>query len=150
VPGLVGPCHIFPANRKDGYGVVKIKRKTVRVHRWVWEQRHGLIPAGMLIDHQCRNRACCNIDHLRVVTPRINVLENSGSPTAIAAKQTHCVNGHAFDEANTRRARGGRICRTCHRIRAREQRAKVANIRKKSLAAVLDILNRKKAKGTAK
>lgn len=33
-------------------------------------------------------------------------------------EQTHCKNGHAFDEANTYfRPTGGRICRACNRAR---------------------------------
>ena len=37
-------------------------------------------------------------------------------------RKTHCPRGHAYDEANTyiTPSTGGRICRECHRIRARE------------------------------
>lgn len=37
-------------------------------HRVVFESAHGPIPAGMQLDHLCRQRSCCNPDHLQVVT----------------------------------------------------------------------------------
>ncbi len=33
--------------------------------------------------------------------------------------KTHCPAGHAYDEANTYRYRGGRYCRACKRLRNR-------------------------------
>lgn len=36
-------------------------------HKYVWEQRHGVVPEGYEVDHKCNNRACCNIEHLRVL-----------------------------------------------------------------------------------
>ena len=38
-------------------------------------------------------------------------------------RKTHCKRGHEFTEANTRRANGRRICRTCVRERMRATRA---------------------------
>jgi hypothetical protein len=43
--------------------------------------------------------------------------------TARAGEQTHCANGHLFDEANTRfDADGWRVCRQCKRDRAAARR----------------------------
>lgn len=36
-------------------------------HRYVWEQAYGKIPDGYEIDHICRNRACCNLEHLQML-----------------------------------------------------------------------------------
>lgn len=38
------------------------------VHALMFEAALGLVPAGMEIDHVCRNRACCNPLHLEAVT----------------------------------------------------------------------------------
>jgi hypothetical protein len=52
----------------EGYGVLRIDYAQVKAHRWVYEQRVGPIPDGLVIDHLCRNRRCVNPDHLDVVT----------------------------------------------------------------------------------
>lgn len=64
---LIGPCHVFRGHKnRGGYGHVKLSgTKLVLVHRYCWEREIGPIPDKLVIDHQCRNRACCNVDHLR-------------------------------------------------------------------------------------
>jgi hypothetical protein len=37
-------------------------------HRLVWEIVNGDIPEGHEINHLCKNRKCCNIDHLEMLT----------------------------------------------------------------------------------
>ena len=52
-----------------GYGVVQFG---VSSHRKAWEAKYGPIAVGMELDHECRRRACCNVDHLVLVTRRDN------------------------------------------------------------------------------
>lgn len=52
----------------EGYGRVGIRSKSQVAHRAYWEEVNGPVPKGMVLDHKCRNRACINPDHLRVVT----------------------------------------------------------------------------------
>lgn len=111
---LEGPCHVFRGRKdEDGYGKINYKRRNWMVHRWCWEKEIGPIPDGLVVDHECRNRACCNVDHLRVVTTGVNVLDNSLSIQAANAAKTHCKRGHPFDENNTRMQNGSRVCRAC-------------------------------------
>jgi len=42
-------------------------------HRVMWEDRFGTIPEGREIDHLCRNRNCCNPEHLETVTHAENI-----------------------------------------------------------------------------
>ena len=37
-------------------------------HRLVWEIVKGPIPKGYEVNHLCKNRKCCNVDHLEVLT----------------------------------------------------------------------------------
>lgn len=99
---------------EDGYGRVYVGGGRSRgVHRVAYELKIGPIPEGLVIDHLCRNRACCNPAHLEPVTNRENILRGIGV-SAINARRIVCVNGHPFDEENTYNPpRGGRDCKTC-------------------------------------
>lgn len=121
-------CHNFTgAIGSGGYGVIRFRDKIMYVHRYIWERDVGPIPEGMVVDHKCRNRACCNPDHLRVVTKRVNALENSTSPIAANATKTHCPKGHEYSLGNTYAPhRGGRMCKICIKERQNESRGKAA------------------------
>lgn len=131
-PTVSGSCHIYRFGKTSkGYGQTSIRSRAVLVHRYVWEVENGPIPAGLEIDHQCRNRACCNPDHLRVVTKKTNVTENVvGNCWQRELAKTHCPKGHPYDEQNTAyRAKPGaarphRYCRTCNREKAAANRQK--------------------------
>lgn len=89
------------SKNQKGYGHIKVKEKGLKPHRIVFAEFNGEIKEGYVIDHICKNRACCNPDHLRQVTLKENTLENSNSLQAINAKKTHCIRGHAFSVENT-------------------------------------------------
>lgn len=108
----------------DGYGTLCSKGRRARAHRVAYELARGPIPPGLVIDHLCRNRACCNPEHLEPVTSRVNILRGEGA-SARLARATHCVNGHPFSPENTyiRRDRGReRVCRTCKHDEQRSRR----------------------------
>lgn len=116
VPGLVGPCRIWRYHKDDDeYGIVSFNGKSVKVHRYVWERDVGPIPEGMMIDHRCRVRSCCNSNHHRVVTQQVNATENVANHSwQINAAKTRCKRGHPFSKANTYVSKNGsRQCRAC-------------------------------------
>lgn len=56
-----------------GYTRIKIKGKHERLFRYIYEQKYGIIPKGMLIRHKCDNPSCINLAHLEIGTPQDNV-----------------------------------------------------------------------------
>lgn len=59
-------------NSGNGFGKLKIKGKAWMAHRAVWNFFGLPLPRGRVLDHLCRNRACCNPAHLELVTVREN------------------------------------------------------------------------------
>lgn len=98
-----------------GYGGFCINKRNFRAHRISYELFVGKLELDLVIDHICRNRACCNPDHLRQVDKRTNALENSEAACAIHAAKTHCPKGHEYNEINTRWHGTNRHCRACQR-----------------------------------
>ena len=54
---------------KLGYGKITENRRTILLHRWMYEKHVGPIPPGKHVHHACANKSCCNPHHLRVLTP---------------------------------------------------------------------------------
>lgn len=97
----------------NGYGKFYV---TMGAHRAAYTALVGAIPAGLQIDHLCRNRACVNPAHLEPVSPSENQRRAGGIIAKNMAK-TACPRGHAYTTSNTRSKNKRRHCRTCARIR---------------------------------
>lgn len=67
------------ATDSKGYGSLGVNGRIVLAHRYAWERENGPIPAGMVLDHTCWNRACVNTDHLRLATRQQNSANLSGA-----------------------------------------------------------------------
>lgn len=114
------PTECWPwlrCTKPRGYGVFNVYvpnrgRTYFLPHRVAWELTHGAIPAGLQIDHLCRQRSCVNPAHLDLVTSKENTLRGVGI-TAQAARRKHCKRGHAWTPENTRHDGAGRRCLTC-------------------------------------
>ncbi len=107
-----------------GYGYFSGPNRNGRIqaHRVAYETEKGPIPAGLVIDHLCRNRRCCNPDHMEPVAHWENT-RRGDAPTAVNARATHCAHGHEFTTENTRYRgpdRRWRMCRQCQRKKNRE------------------------------
>lgn len=100
---------------RKGYGMF-YAGANFRAHRYSLIISGVNLPKGMVVDHICRNTSCVNPSHLRVVTPRQNVIENSNSNAAKNHKKTHCKHGHEFSVQNTGISSKGRYCKECNRI----------------------------------
>jgi hypothetical protein len=56
----------------NGYGKVRYEGKCSMAHRVVYLLLVGSIPEDHVLDHTCRERSCCNPDHLEPVTVQVN------------------------------------------------------------------------------
>ena len=97
-----------------GYAIVSHKMKAIGAHRVSYELHKGPIPAGLVIDHLCRNRICTNPDHLEPVTNAENLMRGGG-PQAINKAKTECIHGHPLSGANLYLWGRGRGCRACRK-----------------------------------
>lgn len=125
-----GCWEFLGATNSKGYGTAAHQGRVRLTHRIAYELAHGNIPAGLVVDHLCHNKRCCNPAHLEAIT----VTENNRrawrdglqtvSPLAKRnAAKTHCPAGHEYTGDNLRvTARGYRVCRACHRARAAKRR----------------------------
>lgn len=103
----------------DGYGLIT---RTL-AHRAAWEEAHGTIPDGNVIHHDCGEKRCVNVEHLRCLTHREhNRLHNNGSAWHERQRaKTHCSKGHEYTPENTARDKlGKRYCRECARLYSAE------------------------------
>jgi hypothetical protein len=115
-----GDCWEWTGAKANGYGRFHDGTHVVSAHRYAYQHLVGTIPEGMVLDHLCRVRHCCNPDHLRVITHRENTLCGYNSP-ATNARKTHCLRGHPLTGDNIRiRAHGDRFCKECRRIRSQQ------------------------------
>ena len=123
-PKPPGECIEFVGPRANGYGRVTKNKKTRGAHCVAWEEVHGPIPPGLVLDHLCRNRSCINVNHLDLVTLRINTLRGLGSG-AKNARKTACFRGHPLEGSNLyTNPSGQRVCKTCHRAWKKAARAR--------------------------
>jgi hypothetical protein len=106
-------CWLWTGSRTSaGYGNLCIARTWHYAHRLAYHLTVGPIPEGMVLDHLCRIRHCCNPAHLEPVTNR----ENTMRGLAPYGVRTTCKRGHdvsdpanVYVEPNGR----GRRCRIC-------------------------------------
>ena len=109
--------------KRDGYGTFYPEGSKIGflAHRITLFLKTG--EQDIIARHQCDNRACCNPNHLDVVTAQMNTLRGH-TLAAKEALKTHCPQGHPYSGANLYRkprknGRFARICLTCRRAQQR-------------------------------
>lgn len=78
----------------SGYGRTTIDGVKWLVHRYAYVVEYGDIPAGLVIDHTCRNKLCIRPDHLRAVSHVTNVRAQG-----LRTNNTSGVRGVSWDKA---------------------------------------------------
>lgn len=112
-------CWIWKAGKTScGYGAFYENGKQIASHRYSYTKAKGGIPEKMDIDHLCRNRACCNPEHLEAVTRKAN-LERGLTLIAGNLLKTHCPRGHEYSKDNLIKSKKNRDCRICNLNRSK-------------------------------
>lgn len=100
----------------SGYGSFRSANRAHVSHKFAWELLRGPVPEGLDLDHLCRNRACCNPDHLEPVTRQENLRRGWGARLK-NGMTTQCIHGHEYTPENTYvNPRGQWKCRTCRKV----------------------------------
>lgn len=119
-------CWEWQGCESRGYGQFWYNKKLKATHQISYELFKGNIPKGLELDHLCRNKRCCNPDHLEAVTHKENTQRGLvGFVSGLKQRaKTHCPQGHEYNEENTHiRPNGDRQCRVCEKIRGRIRRS---------------------------
>lgn len=118
---------------RNGYGRFKAticgRKRNFSAHRAAWLCLRGSIPYPLIPDHLCRNRACCNPEHMELVSNSVNVLRGdhsrkkgrSGRRAGVPGCGKHgLADGHYYNGTD---GYAHWVCRTCARSRRRERRS---------------------------
>ena len=118
----VSGCWLWTGSyNSHGYGQMMIgsrldgSRKLAVTHRLAYQAIKGDIPSHLEIDHLCRNRKCCNPEHLEAVPHSVNVNR------AVAGSDDLCIRGHS-KHYNAKDKRY--YCKTCRVEATRKFRSK--------------------------
>lgn len=115
-----GVCWEWTGATTFGYGVIGRGSRgegNAYTHRVMWESMVGPVLEGLDLDHLCRNRRCCNPDHLEPVDRATNVARGARR-TGWRKGILHCPRGHLYDRSNDKQ----RKCSTCKNEQARARR----------------------------
>lgn len=77
---------ISHSKNSDGYSQMTVKKKTIKIHRFVYEEMFGSIPQGLVIRHKCDNPNCINPEHLETGTHADNMMDMTKRGRAVYVK----------------------------------------------------------------
>lgn len=124
-----------------GYGMITVvddegRRRYTGSHRAAWLAFIGPIEGQLVVDHKCRNRACMNVDHLRLVTNAENVkVADHSKKKGRSGRKLGAAPGcgkHGMEDGRWYKDKRGYTrwaCRICRRAAVKRHRERQASMK---------------------
>lgn len=123
------PCVIIPGRgrKADGRVQTTVSGRVRYLYQVRYEEKHGPVPDGFVLHHECEDSRCVNEDHLTLMTQSDHMKLHGfgGDARPGQGRKTHCRSGHEYSEANTYRVSGERRCRICMKANKARYRARL-------------------------
>jgi len=116
-------CWIWEGTKRGAYGRIGLRGERWMAHRIAHQLFGGKVGEDEVVDHLCRNRPCCNPEHLEAVKDKTNVKRGEIARGAkhYKRKKKYCKFGHELAGENlaweTYKGRKRRVCKKCRRRR---------------------------------
>src|SRR5690606_28385274 len=99
---IIGECWIWNgASNKDGYGQIKINKKSISVSRFSYFLHNKIDPYGLMVCHSCHNKMCVNPKHLYLGSSLHNSNDshkNHGRPSKISLEEIQDLLGQGLSK----------------------------------------------------
>jgi HNH endonuclease len=106
-------CWIWTGHRSNGYGSMTLTRHGAHspygAHRIAYAIENGVTPAGLVVMHECDNKPCVRVSHLRIGTQKQNARDAWARGLCGPIATTCTVCGGARDKTIT-----SALCRPCY------------------------------------
>lgn len=98
----------------DGRPRITYQGRSRLLHRLVYEWLDGALPQGLVLDHLCRDKECCEPSHLDPVPQAVNV--RRGRLSRLDDRGVCRIHGLLFMRTRGPRRPNGRYCAECRRL----------------------------------
>ena len=121
-------CWLYLRQPSQRYPHIRYRGTQTRMHQLAYRLLVGPVPAGLELDHLCRDRRCFNPEHLEPVTRSVNVLRGIPFRRSRNGGAHLCPEGHEIvgDNAITYGTARYARCRICLRAAEARSRARKA------------------------
>lgn len=129
--GVDGECVVSTyAIGSHGYAMIGWYESGVQynglVHRIAWASQNGPIPEGLVVHHECFNRKCINVEHMRLTEMWQNTRRTGGQDWP----EGTCKYGHSDENMTYIESEKKRRCIVCYKAQRKERTRRAAEKRR--------------------